>query len=166
MTTKFEKVARTVEAVSQADQQFITQAQELKRPGSDWSYEQERYALRAVLEGSVRRDEALEEQRMLATQTLQSTVEIINKLQSQMENLQQKVQAMRAGSPWFFFVFVPHPAHAAPAHWEVPARACQRRAEPQPGQGPSKFGCGFCGGFEFGKPGCLPQLGHVTSVRV
>jgi len=102
MTTKFEKVARTVEAVSQADQQFIAQAQELRRPDSDWNYEQERYALRAVLEGSVRRDEALEEQRMLATQTQQSTVEIINKLQSQMENLQQKVQAMRAGSPWFF----------------------------------------------------------------
>jgi len=102
ITAKFDKVAHPLEAVSQADQQFIAQAQELRRPDSDWSYEHERYALRAVLEGSVRRDEALEEQRMLSTQTIQSTVEIINKLQSQMENLQQKVQAMRAGSPWFF----------------------------------------------------------------
>jgi len=102
MTAKFEKVALNVEAVSQADQQFVAQAHELRRPDSDWSYDQERYALRAVLEGSVRRGEAVEEQRMLATRTQQSTVEIINKLQSQMENLQQKVQAMRAGSPWFF----------------------------------------------------------------
>jgi len=102
MTAKFEKVKHTVEEISQADQQFVAQAQELRRPDSDWSYEQERYALRAVLEGTVRRDEAFEEQRMLAAQTQQSTVEIINKLQSQMENLQQKVQAMRAGSPWFF----------------------------------------------------------------
>lgn len=101
MTSKFEKVSRSVEAVSQADQQFVAQAEELRRPDSDWSYEQERYALRAVLEGNFRREAAIQAERVLAAQTQQSTVEIISKLQSQMESLQQKVQAMRQGSPWF-----------------------------------------------------------------
>merc|ERR1712129_270281 len=100
------------------------QAQELRRPDSDWSYDEERYALRAVLEGSVRRDEAVEEQRMLSTQTQQSTVEIINKLQSQMENLQQGA-SHASGKPLVLFIFLPHPAHTVPAHWEVPARTCQ-----------------------------------------
>jgi len=34
----------------------ILKAEELKRPGSTWSYDVDRYALRAVLEGSFRRE--------------------------------------------------------------------------------------------------------------
>merc|ERR1719188_1495320 len=93
--------ARALQAVSQADQAFVAQAEELRRPGSDWSYDNERYALRAVLEGGIRRASALDDQRVLAAQSQQSTSDIIGKLQSQMEGLQQKVQAMRAGAPWF-----------------------------------------------------------------
>jgi len=98
---KFEKASKPAEAASQADSQFVTQAQELVRPGSDWSFDQERYALRATLEGSYRRDAALADERVITAQTQQSTVEIISKLQSQMEALQTRVQALRAGSPWF-----------------------------------------------------------------
>jgi len=101
MAAKFEKNSRPAEAVVQADTQFVAQAQELKRPGSDWSYDQERYALRAFLESGFRRDAALKEERQWAMEAQQSTVEIIARLQSQMEVLQQKVQSMRAGSPWF-----------------------------------------------------------------
>lgn len=101
LAAKFEKAARPVEAVSQADVQFLSQARELVRPGSSWSFDQERYALRAALEGTFRREAALAEERQRAAQTQQSTVEIISKLQSQMETLQQRVQHMRAGSPWF-----------------------------------------------------------------
>mmetsp|Transcript_155058 Transcript_155058/g.476296 ORF Transcript_155058/g.476296 Transcript_155058/m.476296 type:complete len:310 (+) Transcript_155058:75-1004(+) len=101
IASKFEKAPRPLEAVEQADERFVTLAEELKRPGSDWSYEDERYALRALLEGALKRDEALVEERLAAQQTQQSTAEVISKLQSQMEALQQKVQAMRAGSPWF-----------------------------------------------------------------
>jgi len=101
LAAKFEKAAKPIEAVVQADEKFVEAAEELKRPGSDWSYDHERYALRAVLEGGLKRDEALAEERMASAQTQQSTVEIISKMQSQMESLQQKVQAMRAGSPWF-----------------------------------------------------------------
>jgi len=98
---KLEKAARPLDAVLQADEKFVERAEELKRPGSDWSYDHERYALRAVLEGGLKRDLALQEERSIAAQTQQSTVEIISRMQSQMESLQQKVQAMRAGSPWF-----------------------------------------------------------------
>mmetsp|Transcript_14947 Transcript_14947/g.32848 ORF Transcript_14947/g.32848 Transcript_14947/m.32848 type:complete len:278 (+) Transcript_14947:55-888(+) len=101
LTSKFEKGNRPVEAVTQADRSFVAQAKELKRPGSTWSYEEERFALRAVLEGMFRRDAALLHERALAVQTQQSTVEIISKLQSQMEAMQQRVQNMRAGGPWF-----------------------------------------------------------------
>eukprot|EP00933_Yihiella_yeosuensis_P029712 TRINITY_DN23340_c0_g1_i2.p1 TRINITY_DN23340_c0_g1~~TRINITY_DN23340_c0_g1_i2.p1 ORF type:complete len:274 (-),score=68.00 TRINITY_DN23340_c0_g1_i2:143-964(-) len=94
--------ARPIEAVTLADKQFVSQAEELKRPGSAWSYDQERYALRAVLESGYRRQVALAEERAHAAYTQAATVEIISKLQSQMESLQQKVHQMRAGSPMFF----------------------------------------------------------------
>lgn len=99
--TKFEKVPRPLEAVNAADNHFVAQAKELLRPDSDWSFEPERYALRAKMEGNFRRAAALAEERVRATQAQQSTMEIISKLQSQMESLQAKVQAMRAGGPWF-----------------------------------------------------------------
>lgn len=98
---KFEKVTRPLEAVNAADNHFVAQAKELLRPDSDWSFEPERYALRAKMEGNFRRDAALAEERVHAAQAQQSTMEIISKLQSQMESLQAKVQAMRAGGPWF-----------------------------------------------------------------
>lgn len=98
---KFEKASRPLDAASQADAQFVVQAEELLRPGSRWSYEHERYALRAVLEGSFRKEAMFAEEKVKALQAQQSTVEIISKLQSQMEVLQQKVQNLRAGSPWF-----------------------------------------------------------------
>ncbi|CAJ1352689.1 unnamed protein product, partial [Effrenium voratum] len=101
MSTKFLKASRPMEAVSQADQQFVTQAEELKRPGSSWSYDQERYALRAVLESGFRRDAAVLEEHQMSIRSQQSTVEIISRLQSQMENLQMRLQHMRAGQPWF-----------------------------------------------------------------
>lgn len=100
IVAKFKK-SRSVESVTQADRQFVTQAEELRRQGSNWRYEEERYALRASLESGYRREAALAEERALAVQSQQSTVEIISKLQSQMENLQQRVQHLRAGSPWF-----------------------------------------------------------------
>jgi len=93
--------SRLPQAVSQADEQFVAQAEELRRPGSSWSYEQDRYALRATIEGSFRRDAVLTEERQLSAQSQQSTVEVIGRLQAQMENLQQRVQHMRSGSPWF-----------------------------------------------------------------
>lgn len=102
-TAKFEKAGagRTRAGVTQADKEFVARAEELKRSGSEWSYDGERYALRAALEGSLRGEAALAAAQAASAQTQQSTVEIIAKLQSQMEALQQKVQAMRAGSPWF-----------------------------------------------------------------
>jgi len=147
IASKFEKAARPEEAVAQADEKFVAGAEELKRPGSDWSYDDERYALRAVLEGGLKRDEAIEEERALASQTEQSTVEIISKLQSQMESLQQKVQAMRAGSPWFLS-----------ASWSVPRTPFQLIGRYQQGRGnlelslnldrdPANSEAGFVQGF-------------------
>lgn len=101
LAAKYDKAAKPLAAVAEADERFVAAAEQLKRPGSDWNYDHERYALRAVLEGGLKREQALGEERMLSAQTQQSTVEVISRMQSQMESLQQKVQAMRAGSPWF-----------------------------------------------------------------
>lgn len=87
--------------LARAEEQFLTAASELMRPGSAWSCEPERYALRAALEGSYRREASLAQEEALAAQAQQSTIEVIGKLQSQMEALQSRVQGMRAGSPWF-----------------------------------------------------------------
>lgn len=100
LASKHATVAQPLEAVSQADAKFVAEAQSLVRPGSSWSYEQERYMLRAALEGGFRRDMALVEEKAKSARVQQTTVELINKLQSQMEALQQKVQTLRAGSPW------------------------------------------------------------------
>jgi len=99
--SKSEKGSTPANVVSQVDRQFVQQSKELKRHGSDWSFDPERYALRAALESSYRRDAALVDERQKAVKAQQSTVEIISRLQSQMEVLQQRVQSMRSGSPWF-----------------------------------------------------------------
>eukprot|EP00929_Paragymnodinium_shiwhaense_P101864 TRINITY_DN6505_c0_g1_i1.p1 TRINITY_DN6505_c0_g1~~TRINITY_DN6505_c0_g1_i1.p1 ORF type:complete len:288 (+),score=59.29 TRINITY_DN6505_c0_g1_i1:65-928(+) len=102
VSEKFEKTGSTPgETIAQADQQFVVQASELKRPGSDWSFEQERYTLRATLEGTFRSLNALQEEDSRAAATQQTTVEVIGKLQGQMEALQQRLQQLKAGSPWF-----------------------------------------------------------------
>lgn len=101
LAAKFEKEKNPIEAVSKADAEFVAQAQDLVRPGSSWSFDAERYALRAVLEGTFQREAKVAQERLVSAQTQQATVEIIAKLQSQMEALQNRVQAMRAGSPWF-----------------------------------------------------------------
>lgn len=97
---KLEISSRPLEAITEADANFVAQAEELVRPGSSWSYERERYMLRAILEGTFRRDVALVEEKVKSARVQQTTVEVINNLQSQMEALQQKVQNLRAGSPW------------------------------------------------------------------
>eukprot|EP00929_Paragymnodinium_shiwhaense_P101865 TRINITY_DN6505_c0_g2_i1.p1 TRINITY_DN6505_c0_g2~~TRINITY_DN6505_c0_g2_i1.p1 ORF type:complete len:288 (+),score=77.33 TRINITY_DN6505_c0_g2_i1:97-960(+) len=102
ITEKFDKTGSTPgEAIAQADEQFVAQALELKRPGSDWSFEQERYTLRATLEGTFRSLSAMQEENVRAAATQQTTIEVIGKLQSQMEALQQRLQQLKAGSPWF-----------------------------------------------------------------
>eukprot|EP00406_Dinophysis_acuminata_P078181 CAMPEP_0179262166 /NCGR_PEP_ID=MMETSP0797-20121207/27232_1 /TAXON_ID=47934 /ORGANISM="Dinophysis acuminata, Strain DAEP01" /LENGTH=288 /DNA_ID=CAMNT_0020970303 /DNA_START=11 /DNA_END=873 /DNA_ORIENTATION=- len=100
LVAKFERAAPPMDAVSKADGEFVRQAQELRRPRSQWSFEHERHVLSAILQSTFRRDADLAEEQELAAQTQQSTVHIISRLQGQMEALQRRLQAMRAGSPW------------------------------------------------------------------
>mmetsp|Transcript_31318 Transcript_31318/g.82987 ORF Transcript_31318/g.82987 Transcript_31318/m.82987 type:complete len:279 (-) Transcript_31318:197-1033(-) len=90
-----------IDAPAQADKQFLAAARDLVRPGSGWSLEHERGQLRASMEDNLRRGAALLEERARAAQVQQSTVEVISKLQEQMEHLAAKVQSARGGgSPW------------------------------------------------------------------
>jgi len=98
---KFEGAGGELDALSQADAQFVQDAQTLLRQGSGWSFEPERGALRSWLHGAFQRDAALAEERARAALAQQATIEVISKLQDQMELLQQKAQSLRSGgSPW------------------------------------------------------------------
>mmetsp|Transcript_33268 Transcript_33268/g.105324 ORF Transcript_33268/g.105324 Transcript_33268/m.105324 type:complete len:292 (+) Transcript_33268:86-961(+) len=92
-----------LDALARADRDFVARAQALVRPGSGWDFGPERAALRTMLGGSLRRSAALVEERARAAQAQRATIDVIGRLQGQMEQLQQKVQGARGGgSPWVF----------------------------------------------------------------
>lgn len=147
LAAKFVKAGKPEEAAGQADRAFMQLAAELQRPGSDWSVEHERYTLRAVLEGTFRREAALEEEQAAAARAQQSTVEIVSKLQNQMEAMQQKVQAMRAGAPWFLSTSYRIPK----TPFQLIGRYQQGRANVElslnPDRDPANAEAGFVDGF-------------------
>eukprot|EP00421_Protoceratium_reticulatum_P050605 CAMPEP_0168446960 /NCGR_PEP_ID=MMETSP0228-20121227/46347_1 /TAXON_ID=133427 /ORGANISM="Protoceratium reticulatum, Strain CCCM 535 (=CCMP 1889)" /LENGTH=290 /DNA_ID=CAMNT_0008461477 /DNA_START=44 /DNA_END=916 /DNA_ORIENTATION=- len=88
---KFERHWRPTKALSLADQQFVARADELVRPGSDWSYTPERAALR------------LAQEKARGVQTQRATASVIGNLQKQMEQLGEKLRGTGAASPWVFW---------------------------------------------------------------
>eukprot|EP00929_Paragymnodinium_shiwhaense_P116651 TRINITY_DN86399_c0_g1_i1.p1 TRINITY_DN86399_c0_g1~~TRINITY_DN86399_c0_g1_i1.p1 ORF type:complete len:305 (-),score=87.83 TRINITY_DN86399_c0_g1_i1:88-954(-) len=100
VAARFE-MAKDLDAEAQADSEFVSVAQDLVRPGSDWSYEQERTALRRWLHGAYERDAALVEEQAQAARMQQAVIDVISKLQTKMELLMQKAQGLGKGSsPW------------------------------------------------------------------
>jgi len=91
---------RTGAAVAEADRQFVAAARALMRPGSAWSFEGERLALHAVLQGAFRREAGLAEERALAKQTRSDIRDVIGALQAEIEAHEAKAQQFRMGSPW------------------------------------------------------------------
>jgi len=112
IANKFDGASAQADALEQADQQLVAAVQPLLRRGSRWNLEPERAALRMQLEASLRRGAAIDEERARAARLQQVTINVIGKLQEQMEQLVQKVQGMRGGStsPWIFSTAyrVPH----------------------------------------------------------
>lgn len=90
---------RPADAMAEADLVFVAEAKELLRPGSAWSYENERYALRGALEWAFRQQVTLVRERLRQAQAQRSVVDLIAKLQGQIEVLQEKAKGLRAGSP-------------------------------------------------------------------
>lgn len=84
VATKFEKGSQPIDAVARADLHFRTEAETLRPPGSSWSYDFERHALRSALEGAFRRNAQLAEERARLQQSQQATMEVIGRLQNQM----------------------------------------------------------------------------------
>eukprot|EP00440_Ansanella_granifera_P029051 gb/GFBE01031557.1/.p1 GENE.gb/GFBE01031557.1/~~gb/GFBE01031557.1/.p1 ORF type:complete len:284 (+),score=63.22 gb/GFBE01031557.1/:1-852(+) len=92
-------VPEDLDAVASSEAQFMQQAVELSGPV--WSLEPERRRLRASLERQVQTSAALAEERARAALAQRATVEVIGKLQEQMEQLAVKAQSARGGnSPW------------------------------------------------------------------
>lgn len=101
VVASFAGAVQQPDALEMADESFVQQTQALRRPGSSWNLEPDRQELKSVLSRTLRRSAALSEERARAAQMQQATVEVIGKLQEQMEQLQQKVQGARGGgSPW------------------------------------------------------------------
>jgi len=93
--------SQSIDILEEADRFFVDQVKGLVRPGSSWSYAQEREALRSWLEDGLRNSAALAEERARAATAQQLTLNVITKLQDKLENLQKKAQSMQGGgSPW------------------------------------------------------------------
>ncbi|CAE8584004.1 unnamed protein product [Polarella glacialis] len=86
-------------ALAQADKLFVSAANDLLRPESDWSFESSREALRVELEDALRQESALAKERSRAAQTQRATADLIGKIQKQMEQIGEKVKGAGAGSP-------------------------------------------------------------------
>lgn len=99
LAAKFDRGNQPAEALAKMDMQFVSEAKDLTRPGSSWNSEPERYALRAMLEGGLRRDAALNKEQAKVAMSQQATVEVIGRLQNQMESMQERLKALRAGAP-------------------------------------------------------------------
>lgn len=89
------------DAVAKSEDDFLQQASDLSGSVEAWSTELERELLRAGVEHKVETSAALAEEKARAAIAQRSTIEVIGKLQEQMEQLAAKAQSARGGnSPW------------------------------------------------------------------
>lgn len=92
-----------LDAVMRAERKFVAESDDLVPAATQkrWSLARERTSLHNSLERRVRLSAALSEERARSTKLQRATIEVIGKLQDQMELLAQKVQGIRGGgSPW------------------------------------------------------------------
>eukprot|EP00927_Polykrikos_kofoidii_P028734 TRINITY_DN25006_c1_g1_i1.p1 TRINITY_DN25006_c1_g1~~TRINITY_DN25006_c1_g1_i1.p1 ORF type:complete len:304 (-),score=50.86 TRINITY_DN25006_c1_g1_i1:300-1211(-) len=87
-------------ALEKADSEFISRAKELVRPGSSWSFEAERDALRLALKGLLRRDVAVMQERFRVARAQRANSDVIASLQKEMEDVGQALGGHDLGSPW------------------------------------------------------------------
>eukprot|EP00401_Gymnodinium_catenatum_P079950 CAMPEP_0117527514 /NCGR_PEP_ID=MMETSP0784-20121206/36839_1 /TAXON_ID=39447 /ORGANISM="" /LENGTH=331 /DNA_ID=CAMNT_0005323773 /DNA_START=8 /DNA_END=1001 /DNA_ORIENTATION=- len=99
---RFEGNRRPDAILERADRLFTAQAQALVRPGSDWSFEEDRRLLHDALVGLLRRDVALKEERLRATQAQRAAFDVIGKFRRQMETLGESLIGGGAGNEWVF----------------------------------------------------------------
>lgn len=91
------------DAVAATEKQFLDQASELTAGSTEsWDVEPEQRKLRGALEHQLHTTAAIAEERARAALQQRSTIEVIGRLQVQMEELAQKAQSVRGGggSPW------------------------------------------------------------------
>eukprot|EP00928_Gymnodinium_smaydae_P035195 TRINITY_DN24811_c0_g1_i1.p1 TRINITY_DN24811_c0_g1~~TRINITY_DN24811_c0_g1_i1.p1 ORF type:complete len:300 (+),score=50.76 TRINITY_DN24811_c0_g1_i1:105-1004(+) len=89
------------EAAANVDERFAAEAQDLVRPGSSWKFDHQRAVLKSLIEDAVRLEASLMEERALSAREHQTTIDVIGKMQREMDVLQHKAQGMRrGGSPW------------------------------------------------------------------
>ncbi|CAK9061934.1 unnamed protein product [Durusdinium trenchii] len=89
-----------LEAAEKTQSEFLEAAQQLKG-SQEWHMEPEAQRLRAQLDQQVDTAAALAEERARAALVQRSTIEVIGRLQEQMEELAAKAQAYRDGSSPF-----------------------------------------------------------------
>lgn len=100
LLSKFERGSRPAKALARADKDFLARAAKLVRPGSDWSFEEEREAFIADLEQAFDMRAELVRERSRAAQTQRATADVVGRMQKQMDLMGEKLRGMGAGSPW------------------------------------------------------------------
>lgn len=100
---RFEADRRLDTAVERAERTFVAAAQDLVRPGSEWSYEAQRDELVTSLREALASEAVVQQERYHNKQSQRITADIISKLQGQMEALGDKLPGAGGGSPWVFW---------------------------------------------------------------
>lgn len=97
---QFESDRKPATALQRADKEFIRRAEDIRLPGSDWTYEPERQVLLKALDSAYRQDATLKQERARSAQTQRATAAVVGKLQKQMEQVAEKLSGVGASSPW------------------------------------------------------------------
>lgn len=133
--------------LARADELFVAGASKLIRPGSGWSFEEERVALRVALEVELQQASQVAQERQRAALTQQATADVIGKLQKQMEQLGEKLRGTGAGSPWALWTSY----HVPGTPFQMSGRYQQGRANIElnlsPNKDPANAEAGFVEGL-------------------
>eukprot|EP00929_Paragymnodinium_shiwhaense_P031041 TRINITY_DN17479_c0_g1_i1.p1 TRINITY_DN17479_c0_g1~~TRINITY_DN17479_c0_g1_i1.p1 ORF type:complete len:314 (-),score=82.11 TRINITY_DN17479_c0_g1_i1:55-996(-) len=94
---------RPATALEKADELFASSASDLVRPGSDWSFEADREALKTDLYALLNRDAELLKQRRQMEAMRRSGMDVVGKARHQLERLGEALYGLGGGSPWMLW---------------------------------------------------------------
>eukprot|EP00929_Paragymnodinium_shiwhaense_P109611 TRINITY_DN76087_c0_g1_i1.p1 TRINITY_DN76087_c0_g1~~TRINITY_DN76087_c0_g1_i1.p1 ORF type:complete len:305 (+),score=77.43 TRINITY_DN76087_c0_g1_i1:118-1032(+) len=92
--------SRTAETIEKADKEFVRRAEALVREGSSWSFEVDRELLRSSLEGTLRREAALAQERRRGSLTRRTYFTLLGRMQKQLDKLGESLRGSGGASPW------------------------------------------------------------------
>jgi len=91
---RFAGVQDSASTVEHADQSFVSAAEALVRPGSDWTYEPARAKFQEDLKMMLERGSTLRKEQKKARHTQRATADVIGKIQQQMDQIGEQLKGV------------------------------------------------------------------------